>query len=242
VRETREAIIDTSINTDRRIRGSSLFTRFVKSFEVLRSPHLSEEEPETDSRPPTSDALTVSIRDFLRDHDPIAIETGGSIFSAFGDLDESIQTDLATSHVEGFDHLMAVMIRKFFFFEFDSILAENILNLSSDSIFVWTETDFLPELTDLLSLGARDSEYYLVSGAFPVGSIPIQQEKMLTSFLLSKGMVCSGVMVLRRFDGVFCAGCNFLNTLCALNVFRSEIDFPDPGDLFEAFMIFEEVQ
>jgi hypothetical protein len=98
------------------------------------------------------------------------------------------------SNLECFDDLMAVTIRKLLFSEFDSGLAENILNLFSDFTFFWTETDFLPDLTVLISLCAGGSEVGLVAEAFTLGSVLIQQEKMFASFLLSKGMVYPGFM------------------------------------------------
>jgi hypothetical protein len=86
------------------------------------------------------------------------------------------------------------------------------------------------------------SEVGSLARAFIIVPVLIQQDKMTVSFLMSKGMEYSELLVLQRFDGVFCAVYNFLKILCALIFLRSEADCPDPGDLLEVFMIFNEVQ
>jgi hypothetical protein len=63
-------------------------SHFLKSFEVNRTAHFSQNNPENDEKPLISNDLTAAIRNFLELQDPIAIETGGTTFSAFSDLDE----------------------------------------------------------------------------------------------------------------------------------------------------------
>jgi hypothetical protein len=79
----------------------------------MRRAHLSEEGPENDNRPSTSDALTVSIEDCLRDHGQLQSRPAGVFFDAFGDLDESTQPCLVMSNIESLDDLMAVMLQGF---------------------------------------------------------------------------------------------------------------------------------
>jgi hypothetical protein len=83
----------------------------------MRGVHLSEEDPENGNTPPSSDALTASIKDFLGDNDPAAIKTHVNLFGAFGCLNESTQTHFVMCKIACFHDLMAGMIRKFLFSE-----------------------------------------------------------------------------------------------------------------------------
>jgi hypothetical protein len=86
--------------SQRRLRDSPSLSHFLKSFEGSRTAHFSEDNSENDDRPPISNALRGSIRDFLELQDPIAIETRGTAFSAFGDLDEGTHYSVILSNIE----------------------------------------------------------------------------------------------------------------------------------------------